>query len=159
MSKANQIFDQRSIFRGVSPDSKTIKPLVAQKLDRKERQRQREMTAGKDWGHMPKVELTEELKADLRALRFRNQIFPKRFYKTNDSSKLPEYFQIGTVVDDPRAAGSNRDRLTKKQRKARLAQQFLEDDDAGGFSKRKYESLNDRKRRMGEKKKSIKIKK
>merc|ERR1712110_1123813 len=117
------------------------------------------MTAGKDWGHMPKVELTEELKADLRALRFRNQIFAKRIYKTNDSSKLPEYFQIGTVVDDPRVPGSNRDRLTKKQRKARLAQQFLEDDDAGGFSKRKYESLNDRKRRMGEKKKSIKIKK
>ena len=70
---------------------------------------------------MPKVELTEEVKADLRALKLRTHIFAKRFYKTNDSDKLPEYFQIGTVVDDSKVAGGNRDRLTNKQRKATLA--------------------------------------
>ena len=107
---------------------------------------------------MAKVELTDEVKADLRAIRLRNQIFKDRFYKTADSKKLPEYFQIGTVVDDPRAEGGNRDRLTKKQRKGTIAQQFLEDDDASGFSKRKYESLNEKRRRMGAKKKSIKRK-
>lgn len=80
------------------------------------------MTTGKNWGNMAKVELTEEVKADLRALKLRNQIFSNRFYKTNDSKKLPEYFQIGTVVDDPRAGGGNKDRLTNKQRKATLAQ-------------------------------------
>ena len=114
----------------------------------------REETAGKNWGHMKKVELTEEIKADLRALKLRNQLFSDRFYKTNDSKKLPEYFQIGTVVDDPR--NLDKDRLTKKQRKGTIAQQFLQDDASSGFSKRKYESLNEKKRRMGEKKKSIK---
>ena len=48
---------------------------------------------------MEKVELTEELKNDLRAIKFRNQIFPKRFYRNNDSESLPKYFQIGTVVE------------------------------------------------------------
>lgn len=122
-------------------------------------QKDRELTAGKAWDNMAKVELTDEIKADLRAIRLRNQIFKDRFYKTADSKKLPEYFQIGTVVDDPRAEGGNKDRLTKKQRKGTIAQQFLEDDQAAGFSKRKYESLNDKRRRMGTKKKSIKISK
>jgi hypothetical protein len=71
---------------------------------------------------MPKVELTEEIKADLRAIKLRNQIFKDRFYKSSDSKKLPEYFQIGTVVDDPRAEGGNSGRLTKKQRKSTIAQ-------------------------------------
>jgi len=35
----------------------------------------------------------------------------------------------------------------------------LKDDEAQGFSKRKYEGLNERKRRMGDKKKSIKMNK
>ena len=72
------------------------------------------MTAGKAWSHMAKVELTDSVKADLRAIKLRNQIFKDRFYGTNDSKKLPEYFQIGTVVDDPRAEGGNKDRLTNK---------------------------------------------
>lgn len=66
---------------------------------------------------MEKVELTEEIKTDLRALQMRNHIFAKRFYKNNDSKKLPEYFRIGTVVDDSRASGGNKDRLTKKERR------------------------------------------
>ena len=65
------------------------------------------------WGHMKKVELTDEVKADLRALKLRNQLFADRFYKTSDSKKLPEYFQIGTVVDDPRSLSGRKDRLTK----------------------------------------------
>ena len=85
----------------------------------------------------------------------RNQIFPKRFYRNNDSNKLPEYFQIGTVVDDGNV-GSRVGRLTKKEQKKSIAQQFLMDDQSAGFSKRKYENLNDKRRRMGDKKKLLK---
>ena len=45
--------------------------------------------------------------------------------------------------------------MTKKEQKRTIAQQFLEDDDATRFSKRKYENLNDKRRRMGLKKKAI----
>ena len=90
-------------------------------LEKKERAKQREENAGKAWGYMPKVEMTEELKMDLRAIQMRNQIFPKRFYKGNDSTKLPEYFRIGTVVDDG-GVGSRVNRLTKKEQKKSIAQ-------------------------------------
>ena len=95
-------------------------------LKQKERRAQREATAGKAWGEMPKVELTEELKADLKALQLRNFIYPSRFYKTNDSKKLPQYFQIGTIVTDKNDMRTAR--LTKKEAKGSLAQQFLRDD-------------------------------
>lgn len=104
---------------------------------------------------MPKVELTEELKMDLKAIQMRNQIFPKRFYRNNDSQKLPEYFRIGTVVDDG-GIHSRVNRLTKKEQKKSVAQQFLMDDESAGFSKRKYETLNDKRRRMGDKKSKLK---
>ena len=107
---------------------------------------------------MPKVELTEELKNDLKAIKFRNQIFPKRFYKNNDSETLPTYFQVGSVVESG-GVGSVGDRMTKKQGKRTIAQQFLQDDEAVSFSKRKYEKLNDVRRRMGIKKQKLKINK
>lgn len=103
---------------------------------------------------MPKVELTEELRNDLKAIKFRNQIFPKRFYKNNDSDNLPKYFQIGTVVESG-GIGNVRDRLKKKEQKRTIAQQFLMDDEAAQFSKRKYEMLNDKRRRMGIKKRDL----
>ena len=98
--------------------------------------------------------MTEELKADLQALKLRNYIYPNRFYKTNDSKNLPQYFQIGTVVTDKNDLRT--ERLTKKQSKGSIAQQFLKDDEAHAFSKRKYEKTNEKLRRMGEKKKKLK---
>jgi Fcf2 pre-rRNA processing len=106
---------------------------------------------------MPKVELTEELKADLKALKLRNYIYPNRFYKTSDSKTLPKFFQIGTIVTDKNDMRT--ERLTKREAKGSLAEQFLRDDQAKGFSKRKYEQVNERNRRMGEKKRNLKINK
>ena len=100
---------------------------------------------------MPKVELTEEIKADLRAIKLRNFIYPKRFYKSNDSKNLPKYFQIGTIVEDKNDMPN--ERLTKREKKGRLAEQFLKDDESLFFSKQKYENLNDKSRRIGLKKK------
>lgn len=155
--KAEELFQKHGLFASgqIAVNAKQIKPLNSGRLDQKERAKKREQDAGKAWGYMPKVELTEELKMDLRAIQMRNQIFPKRFYKNNDSEKLPEYFQIGTVVDDG-GIQSKVGRLTKKEQRKGIAQQFLMDDQAKGFSKRKYETLNDKRRRMGDKKKMLK---
>ena len=106
---------------------------------------------------MPQVELTEELKADLKALKLRNYIYPNRFYKTPDSKNLPQYFQIGTIVTDKNDMRT--ERLTKKEAKGSLAEQFLKDDEARGFSKKKYEAVNERSRRMGEKRRNYKMNK
>jgi hypothetical protein len=49
------------------------------------------------------------------------------------------------------------ERLTKKEAKGSIAEQFLKDDEARGFSKRKYEGINEKLRRMGDKKKRMKV--
>ena len=102
--------------------------------------------------------MTEELKADLRAIQYRDKIYTKRFYKKSEYKKLPQFFQIGTVVDDPRVHGNNIDRHKSKGKggAGSIARQFLMDDDATGFSKRKYEEANSRLRRMGEKRSHMK---
>lgn len=40
-------------------------------------------------------EITPDLKRDLRLLKLRGAFDPKRFYKTNDTSKLPTHFAVG----------------------------------------------------------------
>lgn len=72
MKKANQIFESMNIFKNTPLNSGHIKPMFSEKLEKKERQQQRELNAGKSWGSMPKVELTEELRNDLKAIKFRN---------------------------------------------------------------------------------------
>ena len=57
-----------SIFSKIPITAKSIPPLNNAKLQKKERQKEKEMTAGKGWGHMPKQELTEEVKRDLRTI-------------------------------------------------------------------------------------------
>ena len=74
---------------------------------------------------MPKVELTPEIRNDLKAIQMRNQIFSKRFYKNNDSQKLPEYFQIGTWLE-----ANQRSTSSKRKMPGSIAAQFLNDDEA-----------------------------
>lgn len=72
LKKAELLFKNQSVFKDIAPNSKSIKPLLSEKLDKKERQKKQDETTGAKWGHMKKVELTEEVKADLRAIKLRN---------------------------------------------------------------------------------------
>jgi hypothetical protein len=82
MKKAEALLKSSNVFNNVPLTGASISPLNNIKLKAKERREDREKTAGHAWGEMPKVELTEELKADLKALQLRNFIYPNRFYKT-----------------------------------------------------------------------------
>lgn len=65
---------------------------------------------------MPKTELTTELGRDLKLLRMRSVLDPKRHYKKeNGNSGLPEFSQVGTVIEGPTEFFSAR--ITKKERK------------------------------------------
>jgi hypothetical protein len=85
MRKAEELYKKLNIFSKIPVNAKEIPPLNNAKLEKKERMKQKELTAGNGWGEMPKVEMTEELKQDLKTLRLRNFIYPNRFYKSNDS--------------------------------------------------------------------------
>ena len=50
---------------------------------------------------MPATRIDDKLKRDLRLLRLRSAMDPKRFYKSADGTKFPKHFQVGTVVAGP----------------------------------------------------------
>merc|ERR1719473_1102508 len=71
-------------------------PLDAQKEERKALAKAKEEKLGK-WFDLPKQTLTPELEKELKALKLRAYMDPKRFYKANDSDQLPTHFHIGTL--------------------------------------------------------------
>ncbi|XP_057573872.1 deoxynucleotidyltransferase terminal-interacting protein 2 [Hippopotamus amphibius kiboko] len=108
------------------------------KLQKKRRQ-ERQKTAGDGWFGMKAPELTDELKNDLKALKMRAGMDPKRFYKKNDRDGFPKYFQIGTVVDNP--ADFYHSRVPKKQRKRTIVEELLADSEFRRYNRRKYSEI------------------
>lgn len=53
------------------------------------------------WHDLPVTPITDEVKRDLRLLRLRGAMDPKRFYKKPEKGKFPSRFAIGTVVEGP----------------------------------------------------------
>ncbi|ESW25548.1 hypothetical protein PHAVU_003G045400 [Phaseolus vulgaris] len=113
-------------------------------------------TAGKNWFNMPAQTITPELQKDLKLLKLRSALDPKRHYKKGDSKSktLPKYFQVGTVVDSPLDFFSGR--LTKKERKATLADELLSDQNLAVYRKRKVQEIEEQNRPGGNEKWKIK---
>mmetsp|Transcript_7280 Transcript_7280/g.8345 ORF Transcript_7280/g.8345 Transcript_7280/m.8345 type:complete len:189 (-) Transcript_7280:139-705(-) len=103
----------------------------------KEKNKQRELQ--RDWFEIKTPALTQELKEDLRALQLRNYMDPKRFYKANDSKKLPKVFQVGTIIAG--AADDRFSRLTRKERKTRFVDEILADQRITSYSKRVFREI------------------
>ncbi len=45
--------------------------------------------------------MTDEVKRDLRLLRLRGAMDPKRFYKKAEKGRFPDKFALGTVIEGP----------------------------------------------------------
>ena len=82
-------------------------------------------TAGAAWFDMPAGKRTPEAIRDLRALRMRAFIDPKRHYR-KEERKLPKYFQFGTVVAG--AADYYQGRLSRAMRAKSMVEQLVHDD-------------------------------
>ncbi|XP_017399694.1 deoxynucleotidyltransferase terminal-interacting protein 2 [Cebus imitator] len=105
----------------------------------KKRRKERQKTAGDGWFGMKAPEMTDELKNDLKALKMRASMDPKRFYKKNDRDGFPKYFQIGTIVDNP--ADFYHSRIPKKQRKRTIVEELLADSEFRRYNRRKYSEI------------------
>ncbi|XP_029804169.1 deoxynucleotidyltransferase terminal-interacting protein 2 [Suricata suricatta] len=105
----------------------------------KKRRKERQKTAGDGWFGMKAPELTDELKNDLKALKMRASMDPKRFYKKNDRDGFPKYFQVGTIVDNP--ADFYHSRIPKKQRKKTIVEELLADSEFRRYNRRKYSEI------------------
>ncbi|KAI4092733.1 MAG: hypothetical protein LQ339_007841 [Xanthoria mediterranea] len=93
-------------------------------------------TAGTDWFHLPRTNLTPELKRDLQLLSMRSAWDPKRHYK-KDSRKpsIPEYSQIGTIIEGPTEHFSSR--IVKRVRKQTFAEEITAAEGLNGRFKKK----------------------
>lgn len=90
---------------------------------KKMKKEEKEKTKGPGWYNMGAPELTNERKNDLEALRHRGALETKRFYKRNNITTQPKYFQVGRIVETPADYYSSR--IPKKQRKQTLAEEFV----------------------------------
>ncbi|KAJ3599388.1 hypothetical protein NHX12_033351 [Muraenolepis orangiensis] len=106
------------------------------KLKRKE---EKEKTTGDGWFNMKAPELTVELKADLKVIKMRGALDPKRFYKKSDREGLPKYFQVGTVMDSP--TDFYHSRIPKKDRKRTMVEELVADADFRRQNKKKYRDI------------------
>ncbi|CAL5338039.1 unnamed protein product [Camellia sinensis] len=88
--------------------------------------------------------------------KLRSVIDPKRHYKKGDSKSrtVPMYFQVGTVIES--ASDFFTGRLTKKERKATLADELLSDHTLGEYRKRKVREIEEQNRPGGVEKWKIK---
>ena len=47
---------------------------------------------------MAAVEMTDELRNDIKVTRMRSVLDPKRFYKGNDMTAMPKFVQVGITL-------------------------------------------------------------
>ncbi|OXA37225.1 deoxynucleotidyltransferase terminal-interacting protein 2 [Folsomia candida] len=99
-------------------------PILGRRRVAAAKKKARAATKGPLWFGMKAPEMTEERKNDLAAMKLRGALDTKSFYKRNSSlATHPKHFQIGKIVETK--ADFYNSRLTKKQRKATIAEEFM----------------------------------
>ncbi|KAL0262171.1 dTDP-fucopyranose mutase [Diplodia seriata] len=111
---------------------------------KKKKIEEKKATAGEQWFNLPKTDLTPELKRDLQLLKMRNVLDPHRHYKKENSKDfVPEYSQVGTIVEGPTEYYSAR--LQKKERKKTFVEEVLDREKNSGRFERKYGEIQSKK--------------
>ncbi|KAJ8691231.1 hypothetical protein PTI98_010827 [Pleurotus ostreatus] len=118
-------------------------------LTKKERKALKKQTAGPGWFDLPAPAEADlpRLHREVEALRLRNQLDPKRFYRKDEGEGkgikgLPKYFAIGTVLptDTPFGTPSS-DNLPKSHRKRTIVDELVDDAEAKRYAKKKFSEL------------------
>ncbi|KAJ7644053.1 Fcf2 pre-rRNA processing-domain-containing protein [Roridomyces roridus] len=114
-------------------------------LTKRERKALKNQTAGPDWFDLraPAEADLPRMHREVEALRLRNHLDPKRFYRKEEGEGkgikgLPKYFAIGKFVTSD-APGS--DNLPRSSRKRTLVDELVDDAEAKRYAKRKFEDL------------------
>ncbi|KAK0188190.1 hypothetical protein F5146DRAFT_1003834 [Armillaria mellea] len=128
-------------------------------LTKKQRKALKQQTAGPGWFDMPAPAEADlpRLYREVEAMRLRNYLDPKRFYRKDEGEGkgikgLPKHFavksflffslQIGTIVtaNTPFGGGSS-ENLSKVNRKRTLVDELVDDAEAKRYAKKKFEDL------------------
>ncbi|EED12551.1 nucleolus protein required for cell viability, putative [Talaromyces stipitatus ATCC 10500] len=118
----------------VDPAEKSVSRVSNSSSKQKEKD-----NAGSDWFNLPKTRITTELKRDLQLLRMRNVLDPHRHYKKESGNAIPEYSQVGTIVEGPTEFFKSR--IVKKERKQTFVDEVLAGEQQSGRFKTKYNQI------------------
>lgn len=118
-------------------------------LTKREKKELKKKTAGPSWFDLPAPAEADlpRLYREVEALRLRNQLDPKRFYRKDEGEGkgikgLPKHFAIGTIVaSDKPFGGSSSENLTRSERKRSLVDELVDDAEASRYAKRKFKDL------------------
>ncbi|KAL3425780.1 hypothetical protein PVAG01_02571 [Phlyctema vagabunda] len=120
--------EERKLANGIRRVDEPVK--VSSSKDKK-------ADAGPAHFNMPRTVVTPELKRDLQLLKMRAVLDPKRFYKKeNAKAQIPEFSQVGTVIEGPTEYFSAR--LSNKDRKRTFVEEVLAGEKDNKRFKSKY---------------------
>ncbi|KAJ7175767.1 Fcf2 pre-rRNA processing-domain-containing protein [Mycena filopes] len=118
-------------------------------LTKRERKALKNKTAGPDWFDLPAPAEADlpRMYREVEALRLRNHLDPKRFYRKEEGEGkgikgLPKHFAIGTIITATTPFGTpSGDNLTRSNRKRTLVDELVDDAEAKRYAKRKFDDL------------------
>ncbi|MCJ1265268.1 hypothetical protein MMC22_005143 [Lobaria immixta] len=95
---------------------------------------------GPDWFHLPRTDLTSELKQDLQIIKMRSILDPKRHYKTDSANlQTPGFSQIGTIIEGPTEFYSSR--ILNNDRRKTIVDEVLAMEKSTGRFRSKYRDV------------------
>ncbi|KIJ64479.1 hypothetical protein HYDPIDRAFT_111805 [Hydnomerulius pinastri MD-312] len=118
-------------------------------LTKKERKAMKNKTTGPGWFDLPAPAEADlpRLYREVEALRLRNQLDPKRFYRKDEGESkgikgLPKHFAIGTILPTNPAFGTaTSENLPRAHRKRTFVDELVDDAEARRYAKKKFEEL------------------
>ncbi|KAH7873202.1 Fcf2 pre-rRNA processing-domain-containing protein [Lentinula edodes] len=118
-------------------------------LTKRQRKELKNKTAGPDWFDLPAPLESDlpRLHREVEALRLRNQLDPKRFYRKEEGEGkgikgLPKHFAIGKIITtETPFGGASGENLTHAERKRTLVDELVDDAEMKRYAKRKFEDL------------------
>ncbi|KXN88202.1 rRNA-processing protein fcf2, partial [Leucoagaricus sp. SymC.cos] len=143
---------EMKLVQGVNVSSPPSPPELTKsgkRLTKREKKKLKKQTAGPDWFDMPALSEADlpRLHREVEALRLRNQLDPKRFYRKEEAEGkgiegLPKYFAVGQIVaTESPFGGSSADNLPPSQRKRTLLDELIDDAEAQRYAKKKFNEL------------------
>jgi hypothetical protein len=128
-------------------------------LTRKQRKALKTKTTGPGWFDLPAPAEADlpRLYREVEALRLRNQLDPKRFYRKDEGEGkgikgLPKHFAIGTILPTATPFGTaSTDNLPRAHRKRTLVDELVDDAEARRYAKKKFDELQSVREAKGKK--------
>jgi len=104
----------------------------------------------KGWFDMPRRSLdslSNEEKREIQALRLSNAMDPKRFMRgqsKRENKKMPEYFQMGHIVDSATGPRAGLEAPSSKPKRSTFMAGLLDDDKGRAYVNRKYAEVQEK---------------